>query len=77
MMRKSLPRPAVNVQEKTPLPSKPSASRVQLLAIFLAFLRLGLTAFGGPTMVAYIRGLSVGKNRWLSEESFQNGVALC
>lgn len=45
--------------------------------LFLAFLRLGLTAFGGPTMVAYIRDLAVRKNQWLSDESFQNGAALC
>ena len=25
--------------------------------LFLAFLRLGLTSFGGPAMVAYIRDL--------------------
>lgn len=45
--------------------------------LFLAFLRLGLTAFGGPAMVAYIRDLAVTKNKWISEESFQHGVALC
>lgn len=45
--------------------------------VFRAFLRLGLTAFGGPTMVAYIRELAVEKKRWLSKHSFQNGVALC
>ena len=31
--------------------------------LFLAFLRLGLTAFGGPAMVAYIRVLAVKKKR--------------
>ena len=31
-----------------------SDERPTLAAIFLAFLRLGLTAFGGPAMVAYI-----------------------
>jgi chromate transporter len=42
-----------------------------------AFLRLGLTAFGGPAMVAYIRDLAIKKNHWLSEESFKQGVAIC
>ncbi len=45
--------------------------------LFLAFLRLGLTAFGGPAMVAYIRDLGVKKHKWLTEESFRHGVAVC
>jgi len=45
--------------------------------LFRAFLRLGLTAFGGPAMVAYIRDLGVRKERWLSQESFEDGAALC
>lgn len=56
----------------TPPKQTPSAGR-----LFLAFLRLGLTAFGGPAMVAYIGNLAVKKHRWLSQESFQDGVALC
>ena len=45
--------------------------------LFLSFLRLGLTAFGGPAMIAYIKELSVNRNKWLDEDSFKNGVALC
>lgn len=45
--------------------------------LFLSFLRLGLTAFGGPAMVAYIKELSVNKKQWIDEESFNQGVALC
>jgi len=45
--------------------------------LFLSFLRLGLTAFGGPAMVAHIRELSTGRNQWLDETDFKNGVALC
>jgi len=45
--------------------------------LFLAFLRLGLTAFGGPAMVAYIRDLAVKKRKWVSDDSFRDGVALC
>jgi len=51
--------------------------RPTLSAVFLAFLRLGLTAFGGPAMVAYIREVVVRKRGWLTEESFADGVALC
>jgi chromate transporter len=53
------------------------SEQVSSLRIFFAFLRLGATAFGGPAMVAYIRGLGVTKNRWLSEQSFADGAALC
>jgi chromate transporter len=45
--------------------------------LFLRFIRLGLTAFGGPSMVAYIRRLAVEQQRWLDDESFRDGVALC
>ncbi len=45
--------------------------------IFISFLRLGLTAFGGPAMVAYIKEMSVTRFRWLDEEVFADGVALC
>jgi chromate transporter len=45
--------------------------------LFISFLRLGLTAFGGPAMIAYIKELSVTRNKWLDEENFKDGVALC
>jgi len=48
-----------------------------LRRLFLAFLRLGLTAFGGPAMIAYIKEMAVGREKWLAKESFQSGVALC
>jgi len=50
---------------------------ISIVHLFLSFLRLGLTAFGGPTMVAYIGELSVKKKKWLDQETFKNGVALC
>jgi chromate transporter len=48
-----------------------------LVRLFLLFLRLGLTAFGGPAMIAYIRDLAVEREKWLAREAFQDGVALC
>jgi chromate transporter len=45
--------------------------------LFYSFLRLGLTAFGGPSMIAYIRSMAVEKKRWLDAETFSSGVALC
>jgi len=47
-----------------------------LLRLFLVFLRLGLTAFGGPAMIAYIRERAVTREGWLTKETFADGVAL-
>lgn len=46
-------------------------------SLFLSFFQLGLTAFGGPAMVAYIKDLSVKKKKWLDEQSFKDGVVIC
>jgi chromate transporter len=54
--------------------SNPPPSLARLLT---SFLRLGVTAFGGPSMVAYIRRLAVEKQRWLDARTFSDGVALC
>jgi chromate transporter len=48
-----------------------------LSRLFLAFLRLGATAYGGPAMMAYLKSDLVGKRRWLSEQEFKEGMALC
>jgi chromate transporter len=45
--------------------------------LFFSFFRLGLTAFGGPSMVVYIRKMAVDKKHWLDSETFNHGVALC
>jgi len=44
--------------------------------LFFSFFKLGLTAFGGPAMVAYIRELVVQKKGWLDQRTFNEGVAL-
>jgi chromate transporter len=54
--------------------TNPKPSITQL---FTSFLRLGITAFGGPSMIAYIRQMIVEKKRWLDAETFSDGVALC
>ena len=56
---------------------RPAPTKVPAGRLFLVFLRLGLTAFGGPAMVAYIRDLAVKKYRWLSQKVFEDGTALC
>jgi len=50
---------------------------VTIQGLFLSFFRLGLTAFGGPAMVAHIRELSTERHQWIEEIDFKNGVALC
>jgi chromate transporter len=45
--------------------------------MFAAFLRLGATAYGGPAMMACLRQECVGRHRWLSEQEFKEGMALC
>lgn len=51
-------------------------TRPSLWKIFWAFLRLGLTAFGGPAMVSYIGEMAVSKKQWLPRQSFKEGVAI-
>lgn len=49
-----------------------------LAKIFLNFLRLGLTAFGGPIAhLAYFREAFVAQRRWLTDAQFSELVALC
>jgi chromate transporter len=67
-------------QDDTPLEvgsPVPSTSPPSLIDIFLSFLRLGAVSFGGPAMVAYIKKLAVTRKKWVSEDDFQHGVALC
>ena len=55
------------------VPAKGTVSEV-----FAAFLKLGLTSFGGPIAhLGYYRGELVIRRRWLDETSFADLVALC
>ena len=46
--------------------------------VFIAFLRLGLSAFGGPIAhLAYFRSEFVERRRWLDERAYADLVALC
>ena len=54
------------------------AARGSCAEVFLAFLRLGLTAFGGPVAhLAYFREEFVERRRWLDDYAFSDLVALC
>ncbi|MGD9659924.1 MAG: chromate efflux transporter [Porticoccaceae bacterium] len=47
-------------------------------SIFVVFLRLGLTSFGGPVAhLGYFRDEFVTRRQWLSERSYGDLVALC
>jgi len=54
-----------------------SNSQPSITQLFTSFLRLGITAFGGPSMIAYIRKMAVEKKHWLDAETFSEGIALC
>ena len=65
---------------------KPSASpdtasaqeRGSIGEVFAAFLKLGLTSFGGPVAhLGYYREALVIRRRWLDEATFADLVALC
>ena len=49
-----------------------------MLEVLAAFLKLGLTSFGGPVAhVGYMRRELIERRRWLSEAEFGQLVALC
>ncbi|KJE36825.1 chromate transporter [Thalassospira sp. HJ] len=51
---------------------------VGLWQIFLIFLRLGLTSFGGPVAhIGYFREEFVARRKWLSDARYADLVALC
>jgi chromate transporter len=46
--------------------------------VLLAFLKLGLTAFGGPVAhLGYFRTEFIERRRWLDDRSYSDLVALC
>lgn len=54
------------------------ATKARAWTVFLIFLRLGLTSFGGPIAhLGYFRTEFVERRRWLTERSYADLVALC
>lgn len=52
--------------------------RSMLWDVFLSFLKLGLTSFGGPIAhIGYFRDEFVTRRQWLSERDYADLVALC
>lgn len=69
-----------------PKPAAPSAAddagtlraRGPVLEVFLAFLALGLTSFGGPVAhLGYFRTEFVERRKWFDDKSYSDLVALC
>ena len=57
------------------MPTPPDRTAWQ---VFLIFLRLGLTSFGGPVAhLGYFRTEFVERRRWLGEAAYADLVALC
>lgn len=58
-------------------PSPHAGNPPTLRDLFLTFMRLGATAFGGPAMLPVVRTLVVERKGWMDEAAFRSGVALC
>lgn len=55
-----------------------TSSRQPVLTIFLIFLRLGLTSFGGPVAhLGYFRDEFVNRRKWMDDRTYADLVALC
>ena len=53
-------------------------SQVSVFTVFLSFLKLGLTSFGGPAAhIGYFRKTFVEEKAWLSESQFGQLLAIC
>lgn len=65
-------------EQTAPSPGTPVRTAGSPVEVFLAFLRLGLTAFGGPVAhLGYFRTEFVERRRWLDDQGFSDLVALC
>ncbi len=59
-------------------PTQTKAPYGSVVEVWLAFLRLGCTSFGGPIAhLAYFRQEFVQKRRWLSDDQYAQLLALC
>ena len=64
--------------EQDSVSSGPIAGRQTATGVFLAFLALGLTSFGGPVAhIGYFREAFVARRQWMDERGYADLVALC
>ncbi|MDI6755496.1 MAG: chromate efflux transporter, partial [Thermodesulfobacteriota bacterium] len=50
---------------------------LSLSLLFKRFLKIGATAYGGPAIAGEIKKAIVKESRWISEQEFLQGMALC
>lgn len=68
----------MNGSRNTPLAQQVAMQQGKPLEVFWAFLKLGLTSFGGPIAhLGYFRAEFVERRRWLDDRSYSDLVALC
>lgn len=59
-------------------PAGSTDAKGRFLEVLLAFLKLGLTSFGGPVAhLGYFRAEFVDRRKWLDDRSYSDLVALC
>jgi len=67
-----------HVDSKPATGARVHGGRGSCLEVFLVFLRLGFTSFGGPVAhLGYFRAEFVDRRRWLDDYAFSDLVALC
>lgn len=70
--------PAVSADRPRDQPAAPSPGGGRAIEVLGAFLKLGLTSFGGPVAhLAYFRTEFVERRRWLDDGRYADLVALC
>src|SRR5690606_38775076 len=70
-------RPTLFAAQDVNMADSPKSDRSSWV-VFLIFLRLGLTSFGGPVAhLGYFRHEFVQRRQWLSDRSYADLVALC
>lgn len=75
---KSSPPPSTEAVPLVKSCAPPAPLHGSALEVFLVFLKLGLTSFGGPTAhLGYFRAEFVERRRWLDDKSYSDLVALC
>lgn len=66
------------MQKASPSAHRPPQPRWPAAEVFLAFLKLGCTSFGGPVAhLGYFRAELVERRKWLDEVAFAEILALC
>jgi len=69
-------RPTIEAEAAEPSAAEPATPIVSLKDIFLGFLIIGATSFGGG-VVAYLRSGLVGRRKWIEDETFVELLSIC